>query len=78
MNGVEKSDQLIGKYNTLRKTNKWWKTLFLHFIGIAQVNWYVLFNKFRGRNPDNPDLKRHSQNNQLNFTMEITRLLGGM
>ena len=31
-NGVEKSYQLIGKYNTLRKTNKWWKTLFLRFI----------------------------------------------
>ena len=72
MNGVEKSDQLIGKYNTLRKTNKWWKTLFLNFIGIARVNWYILFN------PDIPDLKRHSPNNQLDFTMELTRQFGQM
>ena len=77
MNGVEKSDQLIGKYNTLRKTNIWWKTLFLHFIAFARVSWYILFNEFR-RNPDIPDLKRHSQNNQLDFTMELTRHLGGM
>ena len=26
MSGVDKSDQLIGKYNTLRKTYKFWKT----------------------------------------------------
>ena len=27
MGGVDKSYQLINKYNTLCKTNKWWKTL---------------------------------------------------
>ena len=26
MNGVDKSDHLIGKYNSLRKTHRWWKT----------------------------------------------------
>ena len=30
-NGVDKSDQLIGKYNTLRKTNKLWKTFIFFF-----------------------------------------------
>ena len=32
MGRVDKSDQLINKYNTLRKTNKWWKTLFTTFL----------------------------------------------
>lgn len=31
MNGVDKSDQLINKYNVLRKTNKYWKTLLFSF-----------------------------------------------
>ena len=30
MSGVEKSDQLIGKYNSLRRTNRYWKT-FVNF-----------------------------------------------
>ena len=78
MNGVDKSDQLIGKYNTLRKTNKWWKTLFFHFIDIARVNSYILFNEFRQKYPNNPDLKRPANYNQLDFTMELTRQLAGI
>ena len=78
MNGVDKSDQLIGKYNTLRKTNKWWKTLFLHFIDIARVNSYILFNEFRKRNPDIPELQRPSHYNQLDFTLELNRQLAGI
>ena len=27
MGGVDKTDQLINKYKTFCKTNKWWKTL---------------------------------------------------
>lgn len=78
MNGVDKSDQLIGKYNSLRKTNKWWKTLFLHFIDIARVNSYILFNEFRKRNPDIPELKRPRHYNQLDFNFELIRQLAGI
>ena len=78
MNGVDKSDQLIGKYNSLRKTNKWWKTLFLHFIDIARVNSYILFNEFRKRNPDVPELQRPSHYSQLDFTLELIKQLAGI
>ena len=58
MNGVDRSDQLISRYHVLRKTIKWWKTLFFHMIDISVVNSYILFKSYQKTFPSIEALKR--------------------
>ena len=44
MGGVDKSDQLISYHKISRRTKKYWKTIFFHYIDIAVVNSHVLYN----------------------------------
>lgn len=77
MLGVDKSDQLIGSYNVLMKSVRWWKTLFFHCIDIAVVNSFILFDAHRQEHPEAPELSRTTRFDQFAFRLElIEELLG--
>ena len=48
MGGVDLSDQLLKCYEIIRKSKKWWKTLFLHFIDVAIVNSFLIYKEING------------------------------
>lgn len=78
MGGVGKSDQLIEKYNVRMKYLKWWKTLFFHFIDIAVVNSYIIFQEWRAQNPKNESVPRIARYAQLDFREELACHLGSI
>ena len=46
MGGVEVFDQLVATYRILRKTRKWWKTLFFDLVDVAVVNSFLLYRSW--------------------------------
>ena len=65
MSGVDKSDQYISRYETLRKTHRWWKTLFFHMLDVARVNSFLLFQDLRKKNPHVKQLNRKKATTSL-------------
>jgi len=48
MGGVDLSDQLLKYYEIIRKSKKWWKTLFFHFFDVAIVNSFIIHKSIGG------------------------------
>ena len=44
MGGVDKSDQFLRYHSSLRRTTRYWKTLFYHMLDVAVTNAFILYN----------------------------------
>ena len=77
VNAVDRSDQLLGTQNVLRKCVRWLKTLFFHLVDMAVVNSFILFKEHQAQFPDEPALKRTADYPLTHFREEIVRHLCG-
>ena len=78
MNGVDRSDQYLAKYNLLWKCLRWWKTLFFHMIDISLVNAFILFQSYRKANPKIVPLQRAKSFSVLEFREAVIRQILGL
>ena len=44
MGGMDKSDQYLVYQKVLRKTVRYWKTLFYHLVDVAVANSFIIYN----------------------------------
>ena len=47
MSGIDRSDQMLSYYSSLRKTIRWYKKLALYIIEVCLLNAYILYNENR-------------------------------
>ena len=67
MGGVDLSDQLMNYYHFLRRSNKWWRKLWVHIFNMALLNAYVL-NKTYG-------IRKQLTHHEYRYLLALTLLL---
>ncbi|KAJ8356795.1 hypothetical protein SKAU_G00195890 [Synaphobranchus kaupii] len=75
---VDRSDQMITMYEVLKKNQMWWKTLFFHFIDIAVVNSFLLFQEWQQCHAAPGNESRFAKYTQIDFRENLARQLGGI
>ena len=78
MGGVDVFDQYVSSFRVLRKTKKYWKTLFLDFIDVAAVNSYIAFQEYRCAHPEIEELRRSPSYSQVTFRPNVLKQIGGI
>ena len=77
MNGMDRSDQILGKNSCLRKFMRWWKVLSFHIVDIAFANSFVLF-QLHCKLLNVEELKRPKKYSPASFREELIRQLADL
>ena len=75
MGGVDVFDQYAASYRLLRKTKKFWKTLFYDLIEIAVINSFIAFQFFRKQHPELVSLRPPNSYSDRQFRLNLVQQL---
>ena len=76
MGGVDSFDQRASTYSLLRKTRKYWKSIFFDLLEVAIVNSCILFTLWRRQNP--AMIERPVKYSHEDFRAALVRQLAGI
>ena len=75
MGGVDLFDQHIAAYRALRRCQKYWKSIFLDFLDVSEVNAFLMFEIWRKSHPGQVDRPKHHRRNDFRGNL-ICQLAG--
>ena len=76
MGGVDQFNQHAQVYRTLRKTLKYWRSIVLDFLDIAEVNSFRMFEMYRQSHPNAISRRKYARH--ADFRVHLIRQLAGI